>query len=784
MARYTLSHWGTYEVETDDRGQPRLLPYSQDPDPSPIGLHQLAPELMRVRVRKPAIRASWLSGGPGSAPHLRGKEPFVEVEWDVAIKLVAAELERVRRGFGNRAIFGGSYGWASAGRFHHAQSQVHRFLNTIGGYVRHKDSYSLGAAHVVMPHVVAGMHDLIACHHSWDVLADHTRLFVTFGGVPMKNAQSSPGGVGRHRVRAGLEAMQRAGVRFVNIGPVADNLRTGGDVEWIACRPNTDTALMLGLAHVLWEEKLHDTAFLNTHCVGYAQFERYLTGAADGVTKTPAWAAAICGVPAATIVQLARRMSRSRTMLNVAWSLQRAEHGEQPFWMVVTLAAMLGQVGLPGGGFGVGYGPSNTIGTPHAKLGGPTLDQGVNPVKEFIPVARIADLLLCPGEPFTYDGARYAYPDIKLVYWAGGNPFHHHQDINRLLKAWQRPQTIVVHEQFWNATAKHADIVLPVTTAMEREDIGYATQEAILVAMAKIIEPVGDAQSDYEIFSRLAAELGVAQAFTEGRSAAQWLSHMYEITRARYGEAGIALPDYASFRERGIVDLDSRKQRVVMFEDFRADPARAPVATPSGKLELYSEVIASFGLRDCPGHATWQPPQEWLGSPLTETYPIHLLSDQPRHKLHSQLDASPHSAAGKIHGREPLYISPQDAQDRGIRSGDVVEVFNARGRCLAAAVVTTDLMAGVARMSTGAWYDPEPGSGRDKHGNPNVLTRDVGASSLSQGCAAQSCLVQVSGTVSTPPPVTAFELPTLVSSPARVATRANDEAATTADAGS
>ena len=104
-------------------------------------------------------------------------------------------------------------------------------------------------------------------------------------------------------------------------------------------------------------------------------------------------------------------------------------------------------------------------------------------------------MLLCPGEPFTYDGARYTYPDIRLIYWAGGNPFHHHQDINRLLEAWKAPQTIVVHEQFWTATAKHADVVLPVTTAMEREDIGYASQEGILVAMSKIVDPVGDSRA-------------------------------------------------------------------------------------------------------------------------------------------------------------------------------------------------------------------------------------------------------------------------------------------------
>jgi biotin/methionine sulfoxide reductase len=765
MPRYTMSHWGTYEVGAEPSGGPKILPYAEDPDPSPIGLHQLAPELTAVRVRRPAVRASWLAGGPGSAPHLRGREAFVEVEWDVAIDLVARELERVRRGFGNQAIFGGSYGWSSSGRFHHAQSQIHRFLNTIGGYVRHRDSYSLGAAHVIMPHVVAGMNDLISWHHTWDILAEHTQLFVTFGGVPLKNAQTSPGGVGRHRVRDGLQAMDRAGVRFVNVGPVRDNLRTGGDVEWIPCRPNTDAAFMLGLAHALHREGLHDVAFLRSHCVGWDEFERYLTGAADGIPKTPAWASQITGVPVEAITGLAMRMGRSRTMVNVAWSLQRAEHGEQPFWMAVTLAAMLGQIGQPGGGFGAGYGPSNTIGSPHARLGGPTLEQGTNPVRDFIPVARIADLLLNPGHTFTYNGGRYTYPDIKLVYWAGGNPFHHHQDLNRLRRAWERPDTIVVNEQFWTATAKHADIVLPATTSMERDDIGYASQEAMLVAMSKVIEPVGEALDDFEIFRRLASALGVEPAFTEGRTAAQWLSSMYETARERYGQAGIELPDHDTFRRQGIVDLDARQRSVVMLEAFRNDPRGAPLATPSGKLELYSQAVASFDLPDCPGHAAWLPAHEWLGSPLARTFPIHLLSDQPRNKLHSQLDPSPHSAAGKIAGREPVHLHPDDARSRGIRDGDVVELFNERGRCVAAAVVTTDVMPGVARMSTGAWYDPEPGTGRDKHGNPNVLTRDVGASSLSQGCAAQSCLVEIRGPVTDPPPVTAFELPAFTSGP-------------------
>ncbi|WP_017234846.1 molybdopterin-dependent oxidoreductase [Pandoraea sp. B-6] len=759
MTRYTLSHWGVYEAGVDDTGKTCLRPYAKDSDPSPIGTYQTADSLRALRVRRPSVRRGWLENGPGSATHLRGKEPFVEVSWDVALDLVAKELARVRETYGNTAIFGGSYGWGGAGRFHHAQSQVHRFLNCVGGYVRHRDSYSLGAAHVIMPHVVDDMNELIGYHHSWDVLAEHTELFVTFGGVPQKNAQSAPGGVGRHRVPGGLRAMHDAGVKFVNVGPVSDNLDTGGEVEWVASRPGTDTALMLALAWVLRHENLHSPAFLASHCTGYDEFEPYLLGHVDGIPKTPAWAEPITGVSADTITALARRMHARRTMLNVAWSLQRAHHGEQPFWMVVTLAAMLGQIGLPGGGFGVGYGCVNTLGTPHDKLGGPTLPQGHNPVSEFIPVARIADMLLKPGEPFDYDGQRYRYPDTHLVYWAGGNPFHHHQDINRLLRAWQKPDTIVVHEQSWTATARHADIVLPISTSLERDDLGYASQEAILMWMAKIDEPVGESRDDFTVFAGLAQRLGVFAEFTEGRDADQWLRHMYEETRKRYARADIALPDFDTFRDVGMVDLHSRARPVVMLDAFRADPAAAPLNTPSGRIELYSREIAAFDIPDCPGHACWLPPVEWLGAPLATTYPLHLLTDQPRNKLHSQLDGSPYSAANKVRGREPLYLHPRDAAARGILDGDIVEVFNARGRCLAGVRITDRILPGVVRMSTGAWYDPEPDTGRDKHGNPNVLTADVPASGLSQGCAAQSCLVEVSAPVTNAPPVSAFDLP-------------------------
>ncbi|WP_431284880.1 molybdopterin guanine dinucleotide-containing S/N-oxide reductase [Humitalea sp. 24SJ18S-53] len=759
MTTLTAMHWGVYEVEMQGGEAVALHPFRHDPDPSPIGLHALAPELDAVRVRRPAVRQGWLEG---RARNGRGREDFVEVSWDTALDLVAGELARVKAAHGNGAIFGGSYGWSSAGRFHHAQSQIHRFLNSIGGYVRHADSYSLGAARVLMPHIVGPMDDLMARHTAWDVMAEHTQLFVTFGGVPAKNAQVSAGGASEHRIPGGLRRMAAAGCRFVNISPTRDDLDTGADVEWIAIRPNTDTALLLALCFVLQDEGLHDAGFLASHCIGFDRILPYLTGAQDGQPKNPAWAEAITGIPAARITALARDMAASRTMLNIAWALQRAHHGEQPFWGLVTLGAMLGQVGLPGGGFGLGYGATNLMGSPQSRFSGPSLPQGRNPVRGFIPVARIADMLLNPGAPFTYNGATHAYPDIRLVYWAGGNPFHHHQDLNRLTEAWARPETIVAHEQFWTPAARMADIVLPATTTLEREDIGYANRESHMILMARVKRPAGEARDDFAIFADLARRLGAEDAYTEGRSAAEWLRHIYEEGRARAAKAGVPLPDWDRFRQDGVAEIPPPAAAPVFLSEFRADPAANPLDTPTGKIEIFSDTIAGFGIADCPGHAVWREPAEWLGAAVASRHPLHLISDQPATRLHSQLDPSPHSAADKIAGRAPLCMHPDDAMARGLHDGQVVRAFNDRGACLVGLRVTDAVMPGVVRLSTGAWFDPDPTGGPERHGNPNVLTLDIPASGLSQGCIAQTCLVQVAAATGPIPDVQAHRLPKLI----------------------
>jgi biotin/methionine sulfoxide reductase len=768
---YTAAHWGIYELETHVAGdRPHIRAFARDPDPSSIGLDQLDPSVTRLRIAAPAVRKSWLEQGPGAAPERRGIDPFVQVPWSTALDLVAGEIERVRRGYGNEGIFGGSYGWSSAGRFHHAVGQLHRFLNACGGYVRSVDSYSLGAGRALMPHIVTDMDDSNASHTSWSVLEEHTELFVTFGGVPLKNTQVSSSGAGDHRVRAALRNMARAGVRFVNLSPVRDNIETGGEIEWIPIRPNTDTALMLALAHVIRSDARFDRGFIDRCTEGYDRFEKYLTGHTDGIPKTPAWAAAITGVAASRIADLAHEMLGKRTMLNIAWALQRAAHGEQPFWMLVTLASMLGQIGLPGGGYGLGYGAMNLMGSAHRQIPGPVLPQGKNPVKAFIPVARIADLLLNPGGKFTYGGTAHTYPDIKLVYWIGGNPFHHHQDLNRLNEAWHRPQTVIVHEQYWTPAAKRADIVLPATTSLERDDIGFATREGFYIAMKRAVAPHGESRDDYAIFADVAQRMGLGTEFTEGLSADQWIERLYRDNSRRVGELGIALPSFEEFWEAGLVDLRAHDAPHIMHQSFRRDPTRHPLRTPSGKIEIFSQRIAAFALDDCPGHPVWREPFEWLGSPAVTDFPLHLLSDQPGRRLHSQLDHGPYSQAGKVAGREPVYLNSGDATDRGIADGDLVELFNERGRCLAGAIVTDDIMPGVARLATGAWWD-RTADGLDRNGNPNNLTLDRGASSFSQGCSAQTCLVQAMRYRGDAPPIGTYEPPLFVGGGTRAASR-------------
>lgn len=738
QTRVTTSHWGAFEVVTQGDRIVETRPFARDPEPTSIP--DILPKAVHHanRVARPSIRRGWLETRDRAG---RGTDDYVALPWDEALDIAATEIDRIRKTHGNEAIYGGSYGWASAGRFHHAQSQVHRFLNQIGGYVSSFGSYSTGCAQSIMPHVFGESFLTLVyqAQDGWQTILDNTETLVMFGGIGAKNSSASMGGNTEHQTATWFDRFHRKGIRCINIGPQKTD--ASPDSEWLPLAPASDTALMLALAYVLETQGLSDHAFLDRYTTGFDRFRPYLMGDTDGQPKTPDWASPLCGVPAETITALAQRMASTRTLITVSWSIQRAEHGEQPYWMSAVLAAMLGQIGLPGGGVGYGYGALGGIGKPMKPLGGVTFDQGQNPVKKVIPVARVADMLLNPGMEYDFNGQRDAYPDIKLVYWAGGNPFHHHQDLTRLDAAFKQPDTVIVNEPWWTATAKRADIVFPATTPYEREDIGRSDLDDYLFNMPQLIPPVGEARDDYDIFSGLAHRMGVGDSFTQGKDAEAWQRQIYEVYRQRGADMNIDIPDFDALRDQNWVQLpvQSDTAKNPFLRRFRADPDAHALPTPSGRIEIFSDTIDGFDYDDCPGHPVWLPPQEWAGSATPET-PLHLTSPQPGDKLHSQLEC----ALADVDGARPetLVINPTDAAARGIASGDLVRVFNARGAVRARALVTPDIRDSVVALPTGAWYGAS-GSNLDPDGNPNVLTLDVGTSRLGQGCSAHTALVNV-----------------------------------------
>ena len=481
--RYTAAHWGAYAFDAD-RG---LHPFADDPAPSRIGRGWLsAATNEKCRILAPVIRKGWLEGDRGAG---RSSDDFVRVSWEEAVRQVAEELKRVRTEHGNGAIFGGSYGWASAGRFHHAQSQLRRFLNCFGGYVGSRETYSHAAAEVLFPYILGmSQRQLQDSVTSIEEVAARCELLLAFGGISGRTAQIASSGSSYHEIPNWLDRLSAGDARLVSVSPQRSDLP---GAEWVSIRPGTDTALMLALTYEIVAAGRENRAFLDRCTSGWLRYRAYLLGKTDSVAKSADWAAPICDVATEKIRSLAYELSVKRSMIAVAWGLQRADHGEQPIWAALALASVLGQIGQPGTGFSFGYGSTTPVGRPTRLIPWPSLPQGRNPVEEFIPVARIADMLIHAGEHYRYKGETRTYPEVRLVYWVGGNPFHHHQDLNRLNEAWKRPDTVIIHDHTWTASARRADIVLPATTPLERADIMMNHRDPCLIYMSQILPPMG-----------------------------------------------------------------------------------------------------------------------------------------------------------------------------------------------------------------------------------------------------------------------------------------------------
>lgn len=422
---------------------------------------------------------------------------------------------------------------------------------------------------------------------------------------------------------------------------------------------------------------------------------------------------------------------------------------------------MLGNIGLPGQGVGFSwhYGGGGT-----AQSGGtaPTgLSQGRNPVKKICPASRISEMLLNPGKELTYNGTKYTYPKVKLIYNAGNNAFSHQQDLNELARAIQDVDTIICHEPWWNGSARWADIVLAATTTVERNDISSAGTYSIdkVYAMKQIVAPQGDALDDYEIFRRLSALLGIEYAFTEGLTPMDYVKAAYNASSAAKHTP------FEKFWKEGMarIPVPPEARKWVRHSEFRADPAKNPLHTTSGKIEMYSSTIDKLNIPDMPPMPKWLEPGEWLGN--ARKGQVHVVSPHPYWRLHSQMNNSARLRKRyTVQTREPLVISEKDAKANGIQDGDLVELYNDRGAVVVGARVSKHLMPGVVSLQEGAWPQLDS-KGRCNNGLINFLTSSRRSSGLTQATTANTCIASIRKCTDADPGGTkAFDPPKIVKS--------------------
>lgn len=691
------------------------------------------------RILYPMKRVDWKPNGGGNR-ETRGQERYVRISWEEAYHLVANELAGVKSRYGNEAILGEVIaGWGSSGNFHNKRGQINRFLGLFGGFTKLLGEKSSACYRWAAPYSIG---TLFLPHSPGDVLKN-SRLVIFWASDPLRTCwPAAMSSVPGSQVRDWVHNLKRSGKSIIVIDPVYTETARIAD-QWIGIRPGTDSALMAAMAYWMFKNELYDKKFIDEYTVGFEPFRVYVMGETDGVPKTPQWAERITGVSVSVIEKLAREFATTpQAFLCPGFGLQRQDYGEQQVRMIMTLAAMRGEIGLPGGGMGV-FHVSYVGRWTEVKGRGPAGLPGVrNPVTQQILEQHFAYSLLQPPVTFNHNGTRYRYPEpgkseIKLIYWVGGSSLNQHDEINLTLKALRVPETIIVQDAWWTPGARLADIVLPVNTIFERNDVSSFGKYVMF--QPKIIESLGESKSDYDIFAELAGRLGFKDKFTLGLDEEGWLRNLYDA-------AGLRL-SFEKFKEKGFYMLESDSTSHVAFAAYREDSRANPLNTESGKIEIFSKKIASFGYKDCPPTPQWMEPSEWLGSKKAEVYPLHLISNHPKRRRHSSYDnCDTLHAESKINGFEPLYIHAKDAASRGINTGDVVRVFNDRGQVLAAAHVTNGLVPGVVLLEEGSWYSPiEPGKigSLDRGGSVNALTRQASTSQLAQGPVSHTGLVEV-----------------------------------------
>jgi trimethylamine-N-oxide reductase (cytochrome c) len=712
----------------------------------------------KSRINYPMVRKSYLEGWQtgDTKPELRGKEEYVQVDWDTAWGLSAKALLDAASNHGNESIFSSSYGgWANAGNFRPNVMQG-RLMNLIGGCTTTAGDWSAGASQISLPHIIGDM-EVYSAQTAWEVIRDNTEVFVFVGCDPIKNNRIEYT-VADHGMSGPWEQIRDNGCKFISINPQ----RTASDevlgADWISIVPNTDVALFSAMAFHVLEKGLEDRAYMEKYTVGSDKWIAYIKGETDNTPKTPEWGEKITGIDATKIRELAELLATSKTEIAGAWALQRAQHGEMTHWAIINFSALTGQIGKPGQGVGFSW-HYGSGGMPQSGKSTPTgLSQGRNWVKTVCPASRITEMLENPGKEITYNGNKQVYPDVKVIFNAGNNFMSHQQDTNRLIRALVKVETIVSVDVWWTAATRWADIVMPASSTLERNDIsvGGTYSNDRVYAMKQVIEPEGESLSDYEIFEGLADKLGLWAQFTDGEDL------MYHIEQA-YSRCGAAArTTFEEFWEKGYArqEVPQEARAWTRHGDFYTDPVATPLHTASGKIEMYCENIANMGIDDCPGLPMWMEKHEYLGN--AKEGQLHVVSPHPWYRLHSQMDQSESLRdLYKVQGREPVRINAQDAADRGIEDGDLVELYNDRGTVIAGAVVSADIMPGVVSIYEGCWPSLDS-KGRCNSGLVNFLTSTQRSSGLTEATTANTTLCSMRKCEDPEGPNMAYEKPPII----------------------
>ncbi|MDO6541218.1 trimethylamine-N-oxide reductase TorA [Photobacterium sanguinicancri] len=776
------SHWGAFRAKIYNGKVQELKALEFDKYPSDMlkGIKGII--YSPSRVRYPMVRLDWLKKHKYSGD-TRGNNRFIRVTWDEALDLFYQELERVQKDYGPWALLAGQTGWRQTGQFHSCTTHMQRAVGMHGNFIKKVGDYSTGAGQTILPYVL-GSTEVYAQGTSWPEILDNTNVVVLWANDPIKNTQvgwqcETHGSYGYYEQLK--EKVAKGEIKVISVDPVKSKSQNYFNSDQIYVNPQSDVAFMLAIAHTLYKEDLYDKKFIETYALGFDEFIPYVEGKTkDKVEKTPEWAEPICGVKADDIREFARLLVKGRTQLIFGWAIQRQQHGEQPYWMGAVLAAMIGQIGLPGGGVSYSHHYSG-VGIPPTGASGPggfprNVDEGQKPkwdstdfkgYSSTIPVARWIDAILEPGKEIKYNGAKVTFPDPKMVVISGCNPWHHHQDRNRMKTAFQKLQTVVTIEFAWTATCRFSDIVLPACTQFERNDIDlYGAYSASgILAMHKLVDPLYQSKTDFQIFTELCERFGRAKEYTRGMNEMEWLHQLYNECREA-NKAKHKMPEFDEFWKEGLFEF-GEGTNFVRHAAFREDPEINPLGTPSGFIEIFSRKIDRYGYEYCQGHPMWfEKSERSHGGPSSDKFPIWLQSCHPDQRLHSQMcESEKYRETYTVQGREPVYINPEDAKERGISDGDIVRVYNDRGQLLAGARVSDNYPRGVIRIHEGAWYGPvnEKVGALDTYGDPNTLTQDIGSSQLAQATSANTVIVEFEKFKGEAPPVTSFGGPIYVS---------------------